>query len=128
MKLRRVPEQAHETLEDTYRALGSDSGPHWAASSKMMLELIQLLSADPSTDECLVSTSHHYLLFHEKDNPALAKVVVSAWADKYKIEYEMPSTIAPWPDAHVVGYTASATEALKMIAIARVRSSQVVGG
>jgi hypothetical protein len=122
MKLTRCRDQSG-TLEQFYGELvGSDDNVSRSVG-EAMLRLLQELHSCPAHHEAWGLTSHYHLCLLAEDcyeTPWLVRVIGSG--SQYRIEYLLPKTMAPWPNAYVQGEASSPEQAINMVLIGMVRS------
>ena len=117
MHLERCTEQGPQTLDQFYwqtaqRPVSRLIGP-------TMLALIARLRALPDDRRLWGLTSHFRLCLLERDESSAPwYVIVSTIGSEFEIQYLMPASLAPWPNAYVRGEARTEDHAVQMIVIA----------
>jgi hypothetical protein len=124
MHLTRCQDQNRQTLEEFYTEPAQSGEPVSREGGETMLDLLAALRALPDERHVFGLTSHHRLCLLAQDTSRSPWFVIISALDKrnYSVEYLMPASIAPWPQAYVRGEARSEGEAVKMILTAMERS------
>lgn len=104
------------SIEEFYQRLAAHSESREGAAA--MLALIAKLRASSPADRmvwCL--TSLHRLCLLSSGSATWWVIVAAADESDFLIEYRLPDSAAPWPDAYVRGEAKSVEEALRMTLI-----------
>lgn len=120
MRLDKCTEQGSQTLDEFY----AEVAVHNVKCGEAMIELIARLRELDHPNHVWGLTSHTRLCLLAQDSSATPwYVIVEALSKRdYTVEYLMPPSIAPWPNARVHGGARSADAAVEMIVTAMDRS------
>jgi hypothetical protein len=128
MQLVHCSEQGSQTLDEFYADIAANEPPYWH-TGPAMLSLIKRLREIPDDRQVWGLTSHSRLCLLAQDeifkNDVFRPwyvVFVAGSTNEYYVEYRMPESIAPWPNAYVRGEARSEDEAVEMILTAMERS------
>lgn len=126
MYINRCQDQNSWTLDELYIDMTENERtiPDNREAAKAMLDLLARLRALPD-ERCVYGTTSHYqLYFHAQDTYTSPWFVSIGAVEKhtYFVEYLMPERFAPWPQAHVSGWTHSEDDAVQMILTAMEKS------
>jgi hypothetical protein len=123
MPLKRASCQSSKSLEGFYKDVAASEDSISSGVGRGMLELLPLLYEFCASFEVWGLTSHYHLWLLASDSPSSRWLVsITSFAVGYQIQYRMPETDAPWPDALVEGHSVDAAEACRLILIAMKRS------
>lgn len=120
MQLNRCSDQTRQTLDEFYASMTEPKG-----AGEAMLSLIQRLRALSNPRKLYGLTSRGNLILLSSDSYQSPWHVKFIALDRrnYFIEYLIPESLAPWPNAYIKGEARSEDEALKMILIAIEKSA-----
>lgn len=91
MKLKRIPDQSHETIEETYQDIALNGGTGWKEIGQMMLRLVQYLEDHNIGADVWAGTSLADLIFSHLYDKKGSAAKVYAMNETYHIEYSIPS-------------------------------------
>ncbi|MEZ6143000.1 MAG: hypothetical protein R3B84_20745 [Zavarzinella sp.] len=120
MHLTRCKDQQSKTLEEFYNELALGDNYTSREGGKAMLELIESIRAEPGATKIFGLTSHARLVLLAEDTYESPWFVIISALDSrnYRVEYLMPSCIAPWPGAYVCGECRTNEDAVRMVTTA----------
>ena len=124
MHITRCHEQKSKTLDEFYSEIGEHDGAVDREIGRTMLHLLARLRALPDDHQVWGLTSHYRLcLLAQNSSTAPWFVIVAALdARNYYVEYLMPESVSPWPNAYVRGEARSEDQAVQMILTAMAKS------
>jgi hypothetical protein len=124
MLLERCKDQPSKTLDEFYAELAAHDSYPDREGGQAMLDLIARLRRLEHPNRAWGLTSHYHLCLLAQDDSASPWYVRALTLDRrnYAIEYLMPPSLAPWPNAYVRGDARSEDEAIQMIITAMDRS------
>ena len=117
MPLHRASCQGQGTLREYFLEVSKHSDAHIAQSGRSMILLLEKLRESVAERAVWGLTSHNQLKLLAADDPGATCFVsiTPPVTDVFIIEYLLPKSAAPWPNARIIGETRSIPTAVSMI-------------